>query len=266
MDNNYDVVEKYFDLVQQEIKKLISEDPDIKPEQVDEFNAQIFNQPEDVKMQIRTFIDDATFNDLDINKVARAIYDKFKLQVKNNVFDNTDKQDIPNPLLGERKFIKTFEQWTTDVSGDYDVDYGDPKLSDDVIEIIEYIEDNFDNIKDDILNDNKPDRISFQSSNLKTGKLKTDKLKYDKISLRVSNIKYKYPSYVVQFSYKEYPNTFYYNKDITKYEYEYLLKYFSQVYNRIREKEHSKEKQKFIDNMQEIEDKKTKEAAKKYNM
>ena len=127
--NNYDIVGKYFDMVQQEIKKLISKDPEIKPDQVDEFNAEIFNQPDQIKAEIRTYIDNAYQSNLDIKKVAKAIYDKFKVQVKNNVFNNTDKQDVPNPLLGERRHIKTFEQWTTDVSGDYVVNYGDkPQL------------------------------------------------------------------------------------------------------------------------------------------
>ena len=39
------------------------------------------------------------------------IYDKFKLQVKNNIFNQVDSQSVPNRLLGERKHIKTFEQF-----------------------------------------------------------------------------------------------------------------------------------------------------------
>lgn len=145
--NNYDIVGKYFDMVQQEIKKLISKDPEIKSEQVDEFNAEIFNQPDQIKAEIRTYIDNAYQSNLDIKKVAKAIYDKFKVQVKNNVFNNTDKQDVPNPLLGERRHIKTFEQWTTDVSGDYEVNYGDePKFSEIVEKTINFINDNFDKI------------------------------------------------------------------------------------------------------------------------
>ncbi len=43
---NEDIVARYFDLVQEEIKKLISEDKEIKPNQVEDFNNEIFNQPE----------------------------------------------------------------------------------------------------------------------------------------------------------------------------------------------------------------------------
>ena len=128
--SNYDIINKYFDLVQQEIKTLISEDKEIKPEQIDQFNAEIFNQPIEIQSEIRNYIDKATMNNLDIKKVAKIIYDRFKTQVKNNVFNQQDSQDVPNKLLGERKFIKTYEQWTTDVAGDYEVNYDDnPQLS-----------------------------------------------------------------------------------------------------------------------------------------
>ena len=108
---NDDIVAKYFDVVQEKIKKLISEDKEIKPNQIEEFNDQIFNQDEEIQNQIRYFIDKATMNNLDLDKVAKIIYDKFKLQVKNNFFNNKDSQDVPNPMVGERRHIKTFEQF-----------------------------------------------------------------------------------------------------------------------------------------------------------
>jgi hypothetical protein len=108
---NEDIVSKYFDLVQEEIKRLISQDKEIKSSQVQEFNNQIFNQPDEIQGQIRQYIDKATMNNLDIKKVAKTIYDKFKLQVKNNVFNQTDTQNVPNPMVGERKHIKTFENF-----------------------------------------------------------------------------------------------------------------------------------------------------------
>ena len=108
---NEDVISKYFDMVQQEIKKLISEDNEIKPEQVELFNQEIFNQPDEIQEQMRLYIDKASTNNLDIKKVAQVIYDKFKLQVKNNVFDQKDTQNVPNPMLGERRFIKSFENF-----------------------------------------------------------------------------------------------------------------------------------------------------------
>jgi hypothetical protein len=108
---NNDITDKYFDLVQQEIKNLISQDKEIKPNEVQKFNNEIFNQPDDIKLEIRGYIENATMNNLDIKRIAKVIYDKFKLQVKNNVFNQTDSQDVPNPLIGERKHIKTFEQF-----------------------------------------------------------------------------------------------------------------------------------------------------------
>ena len=91
-----DIVGKYFDLVQEEIKKLISEDKEIKQSQVQTFNDEIFNQPDEITAQIRQYIDKATNNNLDIKKVAKVIYDKFKLQVKNNVFNKDDVNDLPD--------------------------------------------------------------------------------------------------------------------------------------------------------------------------
>ena len=110
-ERNMDVVSRYFDIVQEEIKKLISQDKEIKPEQVEQFNSEIFNQPEEIEGQMRQYIDKATMNNLDIKKVAKIIYDKFKVQVKNNIFNQKDSQEVPNPMIGERKHIKTFEQF-----------------------------------------------------------------------------------------------------------------------------------------------------------
>ena len=113
---NDDIVAKYFDVVQEKIKKLIAEDKEIKPSQVEEFNDQLFNQDEEIQNQIRYFIDKATMNNLDLDRVAKVIYDKFKVQTKNNYFDTKDSQPVPNPMLGERKHIKTFEQFNESYS------------------------------------------------------------------------------------------------------------------------------------------------------
>lgn len=106
---NEDIVKKYFDMVQEEIKKLISEDKEIKPEQVQQFNDEIFNQDDQMKADIQMYIDQASTNNLDIKRIAKTLYDKFKVQVKNNVFNQKDVQNVPNKLMGERKFIKTYE-------------------------------------------------------------------------------------------------------------------------------------------------------------
>lgn len=113
---NDDIVAKYFDVVQEKIKKLISEDKEIKPDQIQDFNDQIFNQEDEIQNQIRYFIDKATMNNLDLDRVAKIIYDKFKVQTKNNFFDTKDSQPVPNPMLGERKHIKTFESFVNEWS------------------------------------------------------------------------------------------------------------------------------------------------------
>ncbi len=105
------VVSKYFDLVQNVIKELISKDKDIKSDEIERFNNEIFNQPVEIQDKIREYIDNATKKNLDIKKVAKTIYDKFKLQIKNNLYNQDDKQDVPNQLMGERKHIMTFEKF-----------------------------------------------------------------------------------------------------------------------------------------------------------
>jgi len=111
---NEDLVKKYFDLVQEEIKRLISQDKEIKKSEVQTFNDEIFNQSDEIRSEISNYINQATMNDLDINKIAKTLYDKFKVQTKNNVFNQTDTQNVPNTLMGENKHIKTFEKFNYD--------------------------------------------------------------------------------------------------------------------------------------------------------
>lgn len=113
---NEDVIKKYFDMVQEEIKNLIRQDKEIKPDQVELFNNEIFAQPEDIQGEIRKYIDQAALNNLDIKRIAKELYDKFKVQVKNNLFNQTDAQNVPNKLMGERKFIKTYEAFLIEYS------------------------------------------------------------------------------------------------------------------------------------------------------
>jgi len=250
--DNYDITSRYFDIVQEEIKKLIAQDKEIKQDQVEQFNSEIFNQPEEMQSEIREFINKVTTNNLDIKKVAKSIYDRFKVQVKNNVFNNTDAQDVPNPMMGERKFIKTFEQWTSDVAGDYDVNYGDkPQLSEVVTDTIEYIENNFDNIKQEI-NYTSENRIYFNSG------------KYTSILLEIDNgvpmLSFGYDDYY--FNHEIYS----YSEDITDDEYYYLKKYFLEIYKKIRNKVHDNQKEDYIKNMKRVEDRITRRDAKKYNL
>ena len=59
---NEDIIKKYFDLVQDEIKRLISEDTEIKSNEVELFNNEIFNQPEEIQNEIRNYIDKASIS------------------------------------------------------------------------------------------------------------------------------------------------------------------------------------------------------------
>jgi len=114
---NEDIVSRYFDIVQQEIKKLISQDKEIKPNQVELFNNEIFNQPDEIQAEIRQYIDKATMNNLDLKKVAKILYDRFKVQIKNNTFNQTDTQDVPNKLMGENR-IYNFEKFIESINYD----------------------------------------------------------------------------------------------------------------------------------------------------
>ena len=238
---NEDIVARYFDIVQDKIKKLISEDNEIKPEQVQQFNDEIFNQPEEIEGQMKNYINKATMNDLDMDKVAKIIYDKFKLQVKNNIFNQKDTQPVPNPMIGERKFIKTFEQWTTDVAGGLNVKYNDESKISEIVEKTEaFIEDNFDNIID--IND---EHIGFVES-----------VSPMQINLR----KEKTFCYIQFYDPSEKFSTFK-EVDITEDEFFYLTKFFLSILNRYREKEQTDDKEKLFQLIDPV-----RRDAKKYNI
>ena len=111
---NDDVTKRYFDIVQDRIKKLAIKNYGFNEEQAQEFNNAMFNQDDiDVMNDIKEYIDKASDNNLDIDKVAKTLFDKFKLQVKNNLFNKDTINDIPNNL-DERKHIKTFEQFNNE--------------------------------------------------------------------------------------------------------------------------------------------------------
>ena len=112
---NYDINSRYFELVQDKIKELISEDKEIKPDEVELFNREIFNQNDQILTQIKEFIDKSSMGNLDINRVAKTIYDRFKLQIKNNIFNKDDVNDVPNKLLGENKLINKFDNYVNDI-------------------------------------------------------------------------------------------------------------------------------------------------------
>lgn len=110
--SNEDINSRYFDIVQNKIKELAGKDKSLSEEQADDFNNAIFDQDDgDVMVQIKEFIDKATDNNLNLDKVAKVLYDRFKLQVSNNLFNKDSVNDVPNQLMGERKRIKTYEQF-----------------------------------------------------------------------------------------------------------------------------------------------------------
>lgn len=127
------------------------------------------------------------------------------------------------------KHLKKFENWTTNVTGNYDINYGDkPQLSDVVIETIDFIENNLDKIKEDILNDNRPYLISFKSG-----------LKYSSISLKEDNN-------IPFLLFRNNENYLNYSIDITNEEYEYLKEYFLKIYKKIRKIINDKDKEEFM--------------------
>ena len=114
------------------------------------------------------------------------------------------------------KILKTFEMWTTDVSGNFDVNYGDKvKLSDVAIEARKFIEDNY-------------DKIDSKSTN-------STEIEFDK-NLRFKSIKIYNNSDVkyLHFFYHKNNDLNGYIKDITDEDYEYLVKYFLKVYKEQR--------------------------------
>ena len=57
-----------------------------------------------------------------------------------------------------------------------------------------------------------------------------------------------------------------YRLDITNYDYDYLKNYFYKIFRVFRKKQQDKEKERYKDELQKIEDKKVKEITKKMNL
>lgn len=146
------------------------------------------------------------------------------------------------------KFIKTFEQWTSNVAGDFDVNYGDkPEISEIVENTIKYIESNFDSLKNDV----NYVEVNFRA----TGSDNVDQI--IRITLKYSGSD-KLPKHMVSFKY--YTNK-YRSFDITTDEYEYLSEFFKKITQKFRKKEQETVRDKIL---QEIDP--VRITAKKYNM
>jgi hypothetical protein len=157
------------------------------------------------------------------------------------------------------KHIKKYEMWTTNVTGDYDFNYGDkkPELSEIVIEVINYIKDNYDKISTDVLNDTTEFGVGFNFSE-KNG------MKYDKIRIE-KNKKNSIP--YIHFLYYDYRGTTNgYDIDITDYDYEYLHDYFFKIYKEFKKKDEIKKIEKHKSELKKIEEEKAKNSADKYNL
>lgn len=157
------------------------------------------------------------------------------------------------------KNFKTFENWTTNSTGNYNINYGDnpqkPQLSDIVIDTIKYIEDNYNNIQENILNDVKPDQITFKSG-----------LKYQQIRLQRENEEHNNIPILIFKFYEYNVDSFYYSNDITEDDYKYLKDYFYKIYLQIRKKVQDRKKQEFIDQFNKVETEKALKAGKKFNV
>lgn len=155
------------------------------------------------------------------------------------------------------KHLKKYEMWTTNSTSNFSVNYGDkqPELSEIVIEIIKYIEDNYDNISNDILNNTTEFGVGFNFGR-KDGK------KYNSIKIN----KYKNNSYVDITYYDVHNQINGYSLDITDYDYDYLHKYFLNLYKNFKKKNEEKDKEKHKLELKKIEDEKIKKSADKYNL
>lgn len=158
-------------------------------------------------------------------------------------------------LKKKMKHLKKFEMWTTNTTGDFEINYGEkkPELSKVAINTIKFIKDNYNEIIIDILNEVKPTQISFNPG-----------LKYTRIKLELdkeSNTPFLYFRY---YDYNE--GNYSYNEDITNTDYDYLKDYFFNIYKDIRTKVHNKEKDEYLDNMKKLEDERIKKKADKYNI
>lgn len=105
---NQELVNFYFQQVQEKIKELLSTDKKLKAEDIQKFNDLIFSQKDfQVRKDMEEYIGDTAKNNVDINEVAKAILDKYYNMVFLNVFNKDTNNDLENPL--EERIVKTFQ-------------------------------------------------------------------------------------------------------------------------------------------------------------
>ena len=154
------------------------------------------------------------------------------------------------------KHLREYNNWVSDVTDNVTVNYGDekPKLSDIVIDVIKFIEDNYDKIDGDI-NSTRESQVGFE-----------DGLELKDISIGIEKTENRKIPYL-HFMYNDSRDMSRgYRLDITNYDYDYLKDYFYKIFIVFRKKQQDKEKERYKNELQKIEDKKIKDLSKKMNI
>ena len=108
-----EIVDAYFQAVQEEIKRLLKTDNKIKKSDIQKFNDLIFQQPEyDVRSEIQEYINDAAGSAVDTNVIAKEILSKFYTRISVNDFDTDAVNDIENPM--DERRLMTFEKFVNE--------------------------------------------------------------------------------------------------------------------------------------------------------
>ena len=158
------------------------------------------------------------------------------------------------------KHLREYNNWVSDVTDNITVNYGDekPKLSDIVIDVIKFIEDNYDKIDGDI-NSTRESQVGFEDG-LELKDISIGIEEREKNNRKTSEIPY------LHFMYNDSRDMSRgYRLDITNYDYDYLKNYFYKIFRVFRKKQQDKEKERYKEELQKIEDNKVKEITKKNN-
>jgi len=104
-NQNEPIIDKYFDMVQDKIKEILTKDKSLKDADVQKFNDLIFTQNDyEVRKDIQEYINNAANKSVDTEKIANALLDKFYTMVKTNDFNKDTVNDVQNNLQ-ENKFV-----------------------------------------------------------------------------------------------------------------------------------------------------------------
>lgn len=105
-----ELVNFYFQQVQEKIKELLSKDDKVKPEDIQKFNDLVFTQKDyEVRQDLEKYINDTATNNVDVNVVAKSILTKFYNMVFLNDFNQDNVNDLENPI--QERFVKNFQNF-----------------------------------------------------------------------------------------------------------------------------------------------------------